>query len=91
VVAAGDPASVKTAHPGFSDENILYGLIQGMAHVKDASDVWRRDDHGKGRAFVRAAVEISLAHPVFIPFIFGSGRNIVLAQFHDQISIGVQK
>jgi hypothetical protein len=58
-----------------------------MTHVKDTGDVWRRDDHGKGRAFVRTAVEVSLTHPVFIPFLLGCGRNIVLAQFHDQNSI----
>jgi hypothetical protein len=52
--------------------------------MEDAGNVWRGDDHGKSRAFVRAAVEVSLTHPVFIPFVFGSGGNIVLAQFHDR-------
>jgi len=82
MVAAGHPAGVKTAHPGLSDQDILDRLIERMTHMEDPRNVRRGDHDRKGRTAIRLAVEITAAEPVFVPFLFGRGRDIVLAQFH---------
>src|SRR5690606_34957990 len=52
-------------------ENILVGVVQGVAHVQLAGDVGRRDDHAERfLAFVHLSVEKAVFLPVRVPFLF---------------------
>ena len=50
VVGAGHPEHVVALHAPVAAEDVLEGVVEGMAHVQDAGDVGRRDDDGVAAA-----------------------------------------
>ncbi len=46
VVGAGHPAGVEPHHAGAAHEDVLYGVVEHVAHVEYAGDVGRRYDYG---------------------------------------------
>ena len=64
VVGAGQPQGRVALHALPADEDVLQGLVPGVAHVQLARDVGRRDDDGVGLLFgVYFRVEIAALHP----------------------------
>ena len=61
VVGAQDPAGRAAAHARHADDGVLDGIVGGVAHMKDAGDVGRRNGDGAvanaGAALVVAAIE----------------------------------
>ena len=51
MVGAGEPEGAAPLHPPPADEDILEGLVQGVAHVQLTGDVGGRDDDGVGFLF----------------------------------------
>ena len=84
VVGAGHPADAQAAHPFPADEDILQGIVQGVAHVERARHVRGRDDDGvRLVALAGRAVKISALQPLGIPAIFGPFR--VVAGFQQNL------
>ncbi len=51
-----------------ADQDVLEGVVQGVAHVQDAGDVGGRDDDAIGRlAAVGPGPKEALLLPIFIP------------------------
>ena len=64
VVGAGHPQGLIPLHPPPADQDILEGLVQGVAHMQLAGDVGRGDDDGIGGLFaVRVRMEIVPIQP----------------------------
>ena len=71
VVGSGQPEHVEPVHAFIPGENILKGVVQGVAHVERAGHVRGRDDDGKRRAGgIFIGPEQVLLFPEGIPFIF---------------------
>ncbi len=47
------PASVLTFHTGAAYQYILNRIIQHMAHVQNARNIWRRNDNGVRLTLIR--------------------------------------
>ena len=77
VVGAGHPLGLVALLPFESYNDILDGVIQGMAHVEDAGDIWRGYDY-RIRLFVRAylCVEIPFLLPKIVYPVFGLFRIV---------------
>src|SRR5262249_34897555 len=50
VIGAGPPLGGGPLHAWAADEQVLVGVVEGVAHVQGARDVRRRDDDGEGFA-----------------------------------------
>ncbi len=50
VVGARHPEGAVALHAAPADEDVLQGVVEGVAHVERAGDVGGRDDDGEGRA-----------------------------------------
>ncbi len=71
MVGSRDPAGIIAPHPLISHQDILENIIQGMAHMKGAGDIGRRDDYGKGLSLsIHFSMEVAPFHPVSIPLLF---------------------
>ena len=71
MVGAGHPEGVEAVHALEPDQDILQGIVEGVAHMQDAGDVGRRDDDAKaGLGAIGLGMEKPLLFPVFIPFRF---------------------
>src|SRR5690606_33174542 len=46
MVRSRNPTCIFALHTCTTDQHILNGVVQHMAHVKDPSDVWRWHDNG---------------------------------------------
>ena len=83
VIGARHPEGFETLHPLLADEDILQGVVQGMAEVQGPGDVGRRDDDRVGLLrLVRLAMEDSL----WIP----RRRTNAVARRRDCIAWGVR-
>ena len=79
MVIARQPAGVVPHHPVPAHQDVLEGIVQGMAHVELAGDVGRRDHHTEGfPALVHRLMEKALFGPVCIPFFLHRSRIIDL-------------
>ena len=76
VVGAGHPEGVLAHHAGAAHEDVLDGVVEHVAHVQHAGDIWRRDNDGVGFAAVRLAVEKLVLHPVVVPSLLDSRRIV---------------
>ncbi len=68
MVRAGNPGDVIAFHALEADQDILQGIVQGMAHVELAGYVRRRHDDAKGfLALIRFLMEVALLFPKIVP------------------------
>jgi len=68
VVCPRHPEGVAAAHPLVANQDILHGVVQGVADMEHACDVGRRDDDGKRRfPLLHHCLEVFLLKPFFIP------------------------
>ena len=82
MVGAGHPQGCVALHPLEADEDVLHGLIQGMAHVQLAGDVRRRHHDGVGLlAAVHFGVEVTALLPEVVDSVLDLGRIILFGQF----------
>ena len=68
VVGAGHPAGVLALHAGAAHQNILYGIVQHVAHVEHTRHVGGRDDNGVRLAAIGFGTEKVVIQPVLVPF-----------------------
>ncbi len=86
VVGAGHPEGVVALHPPPTDEDILHGVVQSMAHVKLPGDIGRGHDDGVGLpGFIYLGVEIALVLPEFVHPVFRLLGVVDLFQFLFQL------
>ena len=77
MVRAGDPGNVIAFHAFEADEDILQGIVQGVAHVELTRDVRRRhDDAERFFARIRVLMEVAILFPKIIPGHFNVVRCI---------------
>ena len=81
VVGAGHPKGIITLHAAEPNEDVLEGVVEGVAHVEGAGDVGRGYDDGIGGGIIRGVrgrvgVETSLAAPELVGLIFDGGRFV---------------
>ena len=92
MVRARHPQSGIALHALVADEDILPGLVHGVAHVQLPRDIGRRHHNGIG-PFVRVAlrVEIACIHPFFVMLVL-HGRRVVnfLQFFHPCTPFGAE-
>ena len=87
VVRAGLPQDTIPFHPFVSAQNILEGIIEGMAHVQASGYIWRGNDDRKG-GFIRFGTRLKemIFLPVIIPLLLHLLRFVSLGQgtiFHE--------
>ena len=75
MVRARLPADILAAHTLKPDKDILKRVVEGVAHMQDAGDVWRRDDDRIGlRTRIAGGAEASRLFPALIDAPFGALR-----------------
>ncbi len=89
MVSAGHPAGVLSLHTGAAHEDILYRLVEHVAHVEHAGHIWRRDNNRVGLAAVGGGAEESVLHPEIIPFLLDRRGVVFRCQFFHCRNIGV--
>ena len=81
MVRARHPQGVVAAHAVVAHQEVLQGVVQGMADVEHAGDVGRRDDDGERRlALVHAGAEGLVVQPAGVPALFDLGEFVGLGQ-----------
>ena len=68
VVGARYPTSVLSLHTCTTHENVLYSIVEHVAHVQHASHVRRRYNDSVGLTSVGLAAEELVVQPILIPF-----------------------
>jgi len=61
VVGAGDPEGFIALHAMPAGEDVHLGLVEHVAHVEAAGDVWRRQQDGKGLRGLRGLAVQAIA------------------------------
>ena len=86
MVGAGQPQGLVAAHALIADNGILQGIVQCVAHMQLAGDIWRGDNYAVGVLIgVRLGVEIAVFLPLFIQTAFHYGMVIGLGHFFCHI------
>jgi hypothetical protein len=67
-----------------TDQDILEGAIEGMAHVEASRDIGRGDNNGIRRFAMRIRLKIAFLFPFGIPRGLGGFRIISLVEFHNE-------
>ena len=76
------PESLVSFHSFEADQDILHGLVKGMAHMKLPGNIGRRHYYCKRFFFgVYFCVEVAVVHPFFVQAFFQAFRIIGLCQF----------
>ena len=84
VVGAGHPEGVVALHASPAGEDVLQGVVEGMAEVEGAGDVWGGDDDGEGGLFaVGMGGEVAAIEPEGVPATFGFVRVVLLGEVRD--------
>ena len=88
MVLTGLPERVEPAHPVPADQDVLQGVVEGMAHVQHARDVGRRDHDAEGFTARRigAGPERTGFVPCVIQTLLGLGGVEILVQCHLHLS-----
>ena len=82
MVGTGLPEGVISLHPLIADQDILEGVVQGVAHVELAGDVGRRDHDGEGGpGMIHLGVKVFFFFPVFVDPVLDSLRIVGLCKF----------
>ena len=83
MVEAGDPTSLFALHAGSADEDVLFGVVEDVAHVEHARDVGGRHQDDVGLFVgVGGGGEKVVFLPVGVPFVF-DGIGWVVTKGHD--------
>ena len=81
MVGARLPQHVQPVHAFVTDQDILQGVIEGMAHMQVAGDIRRRNDNTIGiRASLVAGGEIAVLFPLRVMFGLDLRRPPILVQ-----------
>ena len=82
------PEGLVSLHPLIADQNILHGIIQGMAHMELSRNIGRRHYNGKG-LFVLPylRVKIFAVQPFLIQTVLNGRRIIGFFQFFHLFSV----
>ena len=70
MVCSRYPAGVFPVHAGLADENVVERVVKDVAHVKDASNVGRRNHYGIGLFVTGFAVKELMLQPPLVPLVF---------------------
>ena len=82
VVGAGHPQSSVTLHALVAGQDVLPGLIHGVAHVQLAGNVRRRHHDSKGLfAAVDLGMEVTLVAPVLVDAVLSALGRILFGEF----------
>ena len=81
-IGAGYPQSGVTLHALVAGQDVLPGLIHGVAHVQLAGNVRRRHHDGKGFfAAVDLGMEVTLVAPVLVDAVLSALGRILFGEF----------
>ena len=81
MVGAGHPEGLVALHAFLADEDVLKGVVQGVAEVQGAGHVGRRNDDRVGLAIGPwLAVEVALLFPEGVPAFLGGGVIVLFGQ-----------
>ena len=87
VIRSRLPERLISLHPFETDQDILHGIVQRMAHMQLTRYVWRGHHNGKGFLVrVYFGMEISFVHPVLINPVLHFFRVINLGKFFFHIA-----
>ena len=87
VVGAGHPQGSVALHPLGADQDVLHGVVHGVAHVELAGDVRRGHDDGVGLLVgVGLRVEVAAIQPELVDAVFHLARIILLCEFFHRES-----
>ena len=76
------PKGVAALHPFETDQDVLHGVVQGMAHMKLSRDIWGRDYDGEGlSAVIHLRMKIFLLQPFLIQSVLQPLGVVDLRQF----------
>ncbi len=82
MVGAGQPERVVAAHAMIAGQDILQGVVQGMADMQNTGDIGRRNNDGEpGFAILHRGLEAVLFCPGFQPLFFDIAEIVALGQF----------
>ena len=83
MAAARNPDRVVALHAVVANQDILQRIVEGMAHVQLARDIWRRDDHAvRLLALIDLGMEELVLLPELVPFLF---KRLRVIDFRDVI------
>ncbi|MPM59314.1 hypothetical protein SDC9_106154 [bioreactor metagenome] len=82
VVGSRNPASIFPGHPGSSYQYILYCIIEHMAHVEHTGYIGRRDHYCVRLPVIGFRMEVTLFHPISVPFVLSLCRRVFSGYFH---------
>ena len=86
VVRARHPQGGIALHPLGADEDVLHGVIHGVAHVELAGDVRRGHHDGVGLLVgVGLGVEVAAIQPELVDAVFHLARIILFCEFFHSI------
>ena len=86
VVSSRQPQRFISLHPFPTRQHVHDRVLQSMAHVQAARDVWRRDDDRvfrRVRVLIYLRTEKTALFPTFIVIFFGRFRIVGLCEFHN--------
>ena len=86
MVGTGHPQGGIALHPLGADEDVLHGVIHGVAHVELAGDVRRGHHDGVGLFVgVGLGVEVAAIQPELVDAVFHLARIILFCEFFHSI------
>src|SRR5690554_4046325 len=76
------PTGILSKHPGTSDQDVLYSVVEHVPHMQHTCHIWRGDDYSIRFTVIRLRFEEALFHPIGIPFLFALRRIILTCYLH---------
>ncbi len=86
MISTRQPKGAIPLHALHANQDILHGVVQGVAHVELTRNIGRRNNNGKG-FFIRInhRMKIILLHPVLIMFFFNLAGIIGFGDFFAHV------
>jgi len=75
MIGARLPESAVSLHPVVADKGVHDGILEGVAHMQAASDIWRGNHDAEGVALARG-LEMARFFPGFVPALLDGLRII---------------
>ena len=82
MVGARHPAGIVALHSRPTDKDVLYGVVEHVAHVQHPGYIRWWNEDGVWLPFVWHRTKKLMLHPLFIPFVFYLLRLELLGNFH---------